>query len=221
MTEFQRPSAVEKFSGGLPLQATLTAISAISGAPLAALLPVLANTLAAQRQKQRVETTLQDIIAVLNAHDYQLKQLTDQQYKFIYEAILTLLHTTNVEKMKLLREVVHNSLFAPSFSDQEAIFLSRVIRDISVAEALFVLKNFSCEKICLIDKTEDLNIPPQTLPVNRNSTDGQAVAGLLSLGLVVAAEPMLDDLGSLRFSPMAAKLLVLLKTDKRPESFVA
>jgi hypothetical protein len=37
--------------------------------------------------------------------------------------------------------------------------------------------------------------------------------GLFSLGVLVAAEPTWDDTGLLRFSPIAAKLIVLLRQE--------
>lgn len=120
------PSGLERIAGSLPSEAALTAIAAAADTPLAALLPVLAKSLAAERQKRRVETTLQEMNHVLAQHETQLAHLTDQQYKFINEAVLALLHTTNERKMNFLRNVVHNSLAATELPDQDAVFLSRI-----------------------------------------------------------------------------------------------
>ena len=149
MPTMKPPSTLEKIAGSLPAEAALTAIAAAAGAPLAALLPVLGKSLAAERQKQRVETTLREMNDVLTQHQAQLAALTDQQYKFINEAVLALLHTTNERKMDFLRNVVYNSLSASELPDQEAVFLSRIVRDISAEEAQFLISNFSFERIWL------------------------------------------------------------------------
>ncbi|MEO8120528.1 MAG: hypothetical protein ABI606_14575 [Rhodoferax sp.] len=204
---------LEKTAGSLPVEAALTAIAAAAGTPLAALLPVLGNCLASGRQKQRVETTLREMNDVLLSHEAQLAALTDQQYKFINEAVLTLLHTTNESKMRFLRNVVHNSLSASELPDQEAVFLSRVIRDISADEAQFLIENFGYKRIWLNDSEPGEN-EQSTLAVKPNTPSGQVALGLLSLGLLTTAEPTWDDSGLLRFTPLVAKLIALLrKTD--------
>lgn len=204
------PSALEKIAGSLPAEAALTAIAAAAGTPLAALLPVLAKSLAAERQKQRVEATLQEMNQVMAQHEAQLALLTDQQYKFINEAVLALLHTTNESKMAFLRNVVHNSLSATALPDQEAVFLSRIVRDISAEEAQFLISNFSFERIWL-NESEPANNERPTLAVKPNTPSGQVVLGLLTLGLLTPAEPTWDDTGLLRFTPLVAKLIALLR----------
>src|SRR5690606_22566525 len=151
MTVIKSPTTLEKIVGSLPAEAALTAIAAAVGTPLSALLPVLGKTLAAERQKARVEATLREINDQLHRHEAELHRLTDQQYKFINEAVLALLYTTNERKMDLLRDVVRNSLLDSSLVDQEAVFLSRIIRDISAEEVRFLLKNFSFQRIWLSD----------------------------------------------------------------------
>lgn len=210
MTHFRPPSTLEQVAGSLPVEAALTVVAAAAGMPLAALLPVLAKSLAAERQKQRVESTLQTMNDVLALHEAQLAALTDQQYKFINEAVLALLHTTNQSKMDLLRNVVQNSLSAAELPDQEAVFLSRIVRDISAEEAQFLIANFSYERIWLNEGAPGES-ERTTLAVKPNTPSGQVVLGLLTLGLVGAAEPTYDDTGLLRFTPLAAKLIALLK----------
>ena len=210
MPSLKHPSTIEKIAGSLPTEAVLTAISAVAGTPLAALLPVLGNTLAAGRQKQRVEATLREMNSILAKHEVQLENLTDQQYKFINEAVLALLHTTNESKMNLLRDVVQNSLSASALPDQEAAFLSRIIRDISAEEAQFLIDNFSYERLWL-NESEPGESKQPTLAVKPATPQGQIVLGLLTLGLVTTAESTWDDMGLLRFTPMTAKLIALLR----------
>lgn len=210
MSAHRPPTTLEIVAGSLPVEAALTVIAAAAGTPLSALLPVLGKSLAAERQRERVEVTLREMNGILARHETELAHLTDQQYKFINEAVLALLHTTSESKMKLLRDVVQNSLSTFSLPDQEAVFLSRIIRDISAEEAQFLLANFSYQRIWLSElEPGDKKVP--TLAVKPASSEGQTVLGLLTLGLVASAEPTFDDLGLLKFTPMAAKLIVLLR----------
>jgi hypothetical protein len=201
---------MEKIAGNLAVEAALTAIAAAAGTPLAALLPVLGKSLASERQKLRVEATLREMNDLLLKHESNLAALTDQQYKFINEAVLALLHTTNESKMGFLRNAVHNGLSTPEMPDQEAVFLSRVIRDISADEAQFLIANFRYERIWF-NETEPAERDRPTLAVKPNTHDGQITLGLLTLGVLTTAEPTWDDSGLLRFTPMAAKLIALLK----------
>ena len=206
----KRSSKLEKAAGSLTVGAALAAVDAAAGTPLAALLPVLANTLAARRQKQRVEATLSEMNDAIAKHQVQLVVLTDQQYKFINEAVLALLHTTNESKMEFLRNVVHNGLSAMEMEDHEAVFLSRVIRDISAEEAQFLIESFGYERIWLNESELGESERP-TLAVKPDTPRGRIVLGLLTLGLVTTAEPTYDDSGLLRFTPFAAKLIALLR----------
>jgi hypothetical protein len=210
MSSIESASALEKAAGSLTVGAALAVVSAAAGTPLAALLPVLASTLASQRQKQRVEATLAGMNESIAKHQAQLAVLTDQQYKFINEAVLALLHTTNESKMEFLRNVVHNGLSTTGMEDHEAVFLSRVIRDISAEEAHFLIENFGYERIWLNDSEPGKSERP-TLAVLPDSQNGRLVLGLLTLGLVTTAEPTYDDSGLLRFSPFAVKVIALLR----------
>ena len=71
MSAIKPPSAAERVSGSLALEAVLTAVAAAAGTPLAALLPVLSKSLAAERHKLRVEATLRDLNDVLASHEAQ------------------------------------------------------------------------------------------------------------------------------------------------------
>ena len=209
MSSIKSLSALEKVAGSLPTEAALTAIAAAAGTPLTALLPVLGKSLAAERQKQRVEATLEEMNSILAQHSAQLNALTDQQYKFINEAVLALLHTTNESKMSLLRNVVQNSLSASTLPDQEAVFLSRIVRDISTEEAQFLIENFSHERIWFKESGLGESKQP-TLAVKPSTPQGQIVLGLLTLGLISTVEETWGDSGFLRFTTLAAKLIALL-----------
>ena len=144
MPSISTPTAVERASGHVATEAVFTLVGALSGSPLAALLPVLANSLASERQQKRVEDALIQIETTLNAHAEALRNLTDSQYKLINEAILALLQTTNAEKIEYLRRAVHNSLvIGGGILAQEAVVLARIVRDISADEADFWRRIFT------------------------------------------------------------------------------
>lgn len=200
----------ERAAGSLIAEVSLTIVAAAAGSPIAALLPVLGKTLAAERQRKRVEATLVEMDDLLSKHSQQLAVLSDSQYKFVNEAVLALLHTTSERKMALLKNAVQNGLIDSGLPSQDAVFLSRIVRDISHEEADFLSKNFAYQRIWL-NETPVANHGVPTLAVLPQSPDGQAVIGLMSLGLVTPAEPTWDDSGLLRFSPLVAKLLALLR----------
>lgn len=210
MTTIKPPTSFERITGSLPTNIGLTAIGAAAGTPLAALLPVLGQTLAAKRQQQRIEAALKEIDAILKRHEASLQSLSDEQYKFINEAIAALLSTTNVQKMTLLRNAVENGIGSTALPSHEATFLGRVVRDISAEEANFLFQKFAYERIWLSE------LPPaederQTLAIKPNTNEGEIVLGLISLGLVTTAEPTWDDSGLLRYTPFAAKVIALLR----------
>ena len=212
MTCGSRPTSVERIAGSFPAQATLTAVGALAGGPLAALLPVLATTLAAGRQKQRIEAALTYIEKTLEAHKAELAALTDEQYKFLNETVLTLLHTTDQRKIDLLKHAVRNGLTDANIPSHDAVFLSRILRDISAQEVDFLLRNFGTQRIWM-SETPMAEGREATLDIQPLSAEGQIVSGLITLGLVATAEPTWDDSGLLKYSPMVAKLLSVLRTD--------
>lgn len=203
------PTAFENVAGSRTAEGTLTAISALAGGPLAALLPVLAKSLAAERQKQRVEAALAEIDNVLNQHSEALNSLTDAQYKLINEAMLSLLHTTAEQKMMFLKRVVRNAISLASVDGQEAVVLSRIIRDISADEANFLCANFAFDRIqvAVADPQHEVKV----LNVKPGTPHALVVTGLVSLGILEAAEPTWDESGLLRYSTVTAKLIALLR----------
>src|SRR5690348_15695450 len=106
------PTALEKVPGNVVTQSALTAVAAMAAGPLAALLPVLAGCLAAERQRKRVEETLKEIDGILQAHAQAIRNLSDEQYKIVNEAILACLQTTHIEKLRYLRAAVSNAIEA-------------------------------------------------------------------------------------------------------------
>jgi flagellar hook-associated protein FlgK len=120
MSKSLRHSTIlESVTGNGATQAGLSAIAALSGGPLASLLPVLATTLASARQRKRVQDALTAIDQQLRAHESDLRNINDNQYKLINGTILALFHTTCDDKIEVLRNVVNNSMLdLPRFHGQ-------------------------------------------------------------------------------------------------------
>lgn len=201
------PTKLENIAGSVPSEAALTLVGVLSGNPLAALLPVLSNSLASGRQKKRVEAALADINSVLTIHANTLRNINDAQYKLINEVILTLLHTTSEEKLVYLRRAVRNSLEVSDMQAAEAAVLSRIIRDISAEEADFLISSFSHQRLQL-GNTSGTEEGVLVIPIG--GREELVVSGLISLGLLISAGPTIDDSGLLRFSNAVAKIIALL-----------
>lgn len=205
----EEPTKLEAISGSLVTEGVMTLVSVFSGTPLSALLPILTSSLASGRQEERVRQALAQIDSMLRDHQEELIRLSDAQYKLINEAILAVLQTTEEEKLDYLRRAVSNSLTMYDLEPQEATILGRIIRDISVQEADFLIQNFAY-KFVWVSNTED-SIDDSTLRVRQDSEVETTVTGLISLGLLAAAGGGWDDDGKLRFSSIVAKLIAILK----------
>ena len=215
MSSLTLATKIEKVTGHIGTESALTLVGALSGMPLAALLPVLAKSLASERQKQRIENAFVQIDATLRQHSAAIQDMTDAQYKLINETILALLHTTSAEKIEYLRRAVSNCLSLTEIMPQEAIVLSRIVRDISAEEADFLVINFAFERVQTMwpaVQHDDFRV----LCVDPSSTDALVVTGLVSLGLLALAEATFDGPGLLQFSPIVTKLLVLLEAPRAP-----
>jgi hypothetical protein len=206
-------SSVEALAGSLATESALTLIAAIAGGPIAPLLPVLANSLAANRQQERVKKALQEINAVLTTHEAAIRSLTDEQYKLINESVLAILTTTQSEKILLLRNAIKNALSLDDIAPQDAVMVSRVIRDISVEEASFLARAFSYQAIELSDATQGEVLDTSVLRVPTASADALSVSGFVSLGLLAPSEAPWNGIGSMRFTRIATKVLALLRAD--------
>ena len=212
MSDAADRTALERVSGSLVTESALTVLVAIAGGPLAPLLPVLTKSLAAERQRKRVEQALGDIGQVLRDHEAQIRDLSDEQYKVINESVLALFQTTHEDKLKYLRAAVKNAFQLRDIAPQESIALSRVVRDISADEVAYLMRTFQYAGIHLFAAPEDQKFTDNILRVNPKSQDALLVSGLLSLGLLVPAESTYGAPNVLRFSNVAAKLLALLKS---------
>jgi hypothetical protein len=210
-------TALEKITGNPLTESVLTVIGASSGMPVAALLPVLSNSLANTRHKQRIEAALIEVNEILTSHEDKIKNLTDGQYKLINETVLSFFNTTCTTKINYLKSVIKNTLVSNVVIAEDGVVLSRVIRDISADEIIFLLKNFSykcivlCERESVSDYGDYDNYFPQFLKLKPSSKEELTCSSLSSLGLL--ASNGLTAMGDInwRFTSLVAKLIVLLK----------
>lgn len=209
MSSLPEPTKLERAAGSLVTEGALTALGAMTSGPLGTLLPILAKSLAAERQKRRVEAALSEIDAILIEHEQALHTVSDAQFKLINETIITLLHTTAESKMVYLRRAVRNAISMTSVDDQEAAVLSRVLRDMSAEEAAFLFKNFSYERVQVASGEAEHEM--KVLTVKPRTPEALVLTGLVSLGILEAAEPTYDESGLLRYSSVTAKLIALLR----------
>jgi hypothetical protein len=200
---------LESIAGSLGTDIASTLVAAFAGTPVAALLPVLTKTLASSRHEARVEQAIADMSQTLEKHGEQLKSISDAQYKVINEMVLAVLQTTEEKKIAFLRNVLANSIEASNLTHQEADFVSRVVRDMSAREAVFLVENYRFDRFQLTNReVEERN--EKTMIVNPETDDGMIVTGLISLGLLIPSEATWDDTGLLRWSILAKPLIELL-----------
>lgn len=212
MIKQKPPSTLEMVSGNLITEATLTAIAAIAGGPLAALLPALSNSLAAERQRMRVEESLAAMNELLVSQAARVKAMSDEQYKVVNESVLAILQTTQEQKLKLLRNAVANALSEDIGDARAASIISRIIRDISADEAAFLVRAFEFDGVQPIATTPGQSFEDNILRIDPKSDDYLNLSGLLSLGVLTPAESAWDSIGIMRFTSVAAKVIALLRT---------
>ena len=217
MTALRPPSALERVAGnpgteaGLTLAATALATLSSAAPLLTPLVPVLAKAIAAGRQQKRVEAAILEMSAVLESHAGAIENLTDAQFKLINESVLSVLSCTQAGKLEYLKRVTRNVIQDTSLSDQEAIALSRVVRDISAEEVEMLLSSFMYERIRVGHQEATVEGDLKTLRLTVNTPQAFCVAGLLSLGVLSPGEDSWGGNGSLIFTGIAAKLIALLR----------
>ena len=204
------PTTLEKISGSVAAESSLAMLAAADGGIVSVALPILAKSLASERQKRRFELAISDIGKTLKLHEQAIRELSDAQYKLIGEVILALTQTTDDDKVEYLKAAVQNGLSATEIRPQEGVMLGRLLRDISADEASFLIRNFGFERVWFNESP--FNGDENVFAVKPSSRDGLVITGLITLGLLIPAESTWDDSGLFRYAPLVAKLLALLKT---------
>jgi hypothetical protein len=201
----RKASAVETIAGSMPVDIVMTTVAAIVGGPLAPLLPVLVKTLASERQRKRLELELAEVTNDLASMKDRLNTISDNQYKLVNETILAFFQTVDQEKINLLRNAICNIVEIENLNSHESYFLSRLMRDISAQEVSFLRRNFVIEKLCLVARPVQVGETVHEIQID--TEDGRLASGLISLGVLAAIGGTIKDLGTFRFTPIAAKLL--------------
>lgn len=181
------------------------AVLGSSIAPLAAFVPFLVNCLAQGRHSTRLESTLNEVNEILAKHEVAIRDLSDAKYKFISEAISELFKTIDREKLLFLKIAIENSIMSEDITDKNTDYISRVIRDLSVSEAKFIIGNYKY-KYMFIDKSENTSEIYYICP---NSDEEITFHGLLNIGLIYSPTPVWDTT-KYEFSPIVAKIICLL-----------
>jgi len=208
MPKLKKPSMLEKISGNLAIEGALVTIGAFAAFPLAPLLPVFSNSLANRRHKQRVENALYEINETLKNHKEKLKHLTDSQFKIINEVVLTILQTTEDEKIKYLKDAIKSNVESEKVAISYVTQVSRILRDISAYELRFLIEHSNCSRIVFDQDPMNAN----ELSIQKNSDQGAIVSGLISMGLIISATSAWDDIGRYVFSPIVSKVLDAIRT---------
>ena len=205
-------SMLETVAASLPTTVTANLVAVFGSAfcPFAALLPCLTDSLASQRQSQRVDETLRAVERDVAALRVDLRNITDDQYKLTGECIVAALSTIDQQKLAFLRTAAVNALANPDLSLGFSDALARLIRDISAAEATFVLENFKYQGVS-IDK--ELPTLAGHLMVRTDSIEEIIVGGLIRVGLLYARGTSWDS-QMYEWSPLTAKLIALIKNPK-------
>lgn len=203
----EKATELEKVAGSLTVSTAATITAALAGGPIAALLPILTATLANQRHKVRVEKALSQIEKDLSEHSNTLQNLSDAQYKFINESIITILHSPDDLKINFLKKGIQQASARDRIDLHQAGLLSRILRDITVEEITFLIE---CKGNKVIfheePKTDCLNI-------KKLSIDEEKARGLISLGLLTRETEGVswDGKDVFVFTKISEKLIELVK----------
>ena len=200
------PSKIESISGSLPASAGTTALAALFGGPVAALLPVLISTLANGRHKARVEAAIIEIESHLSKIKNFEESLTDAQYKLINEIVISIINTPDDKKVSYLKTAIYETPLQEALSMHDSTVISRVLNGISIGELIFLLECHGKNIIFGSGKNEGC------YNVDKFSADGEKAIGLVSLGLLSrsAADGTASDIGAYHFTTLADKLVKLI-----------
>jgi len=203
-------SNLEKVTGNLATKTAGIAVGVLGATvtPLAAFVPFLLETLASGRQSKRLESAFKKIETILKKHEKLINELTDDQYKVINEGVSSALYTINEDKLNYLVTVIANTTTQPNTCSGISDHLSRVIRDISADEIMFLLNNISFVGVAVTDDTVKND---GLLQISPGSNDELLLTGLMHLGLVYAKDSTWD-FQVYKWSPIVNKLVSLLKT---------
>ena len=201
-------SKLEKITGSLAAGVTGTTVAALGSSitPLAAFVPFLLQSLATKRQSERIDNALKEINAILESHGDAIRDLSDPKYKLVGESISAVFQTVDKVKIDFLKNAIDRAITSPEITDKNVDYLSRIIRDISVSEAKFLIDNFKYEKVFFGEGAGS----DKTLAIRHGSEDEIIASGLINMGLLYSKVPTFDSV-KFEFSPIVVKLIALIK----------
>lgn len=202
---------LERVSGNLGTTIGATLIASSGGTYLAPLLPTLFGALANGRYKKRVQAALEEIEDRLSKQEEIVKNISDNQFKLVSEIASTIFRTTNNDKINFLKEAAVNGISEDAVEDHEVSMISRVLRDISVMELLFLKRISGYKEIIIATENGGVsNKNDASLWIVAESTDAELLSGLVNLGIVVGTASGYGGTLNYRFHPLAAKIVDLV-----------
>jgi hypothetical protein len=205
----EEESKLEKFSGNLATNVGATAIGLLGATitPLAAFIPMLVPTLASRRHSERLKRAIEDIEKILNEHQDKLRNISDDQYKIINESIAAAFYTIDERKLEYLKSVIKNATVNADVCDGYSDAISRVIRDISAEEVLFLFANSNYEGVTV---TKQTTTNERLLVLKPGSESELVLSGLINLGLFYTKDTGWDS-AIYSWSPIVGRILDLLR----------
>lgn len=211
----EEKTELEKVTSNMTVNAAANLIGAYGSLinPLAALIPFLLQSLAGGRQMKRLEMMFADLDALSKEQGEKIKNLTDDQYKFVGEAIASAYSTINEEKLRMLQNAIKNSIDEPEITFSASEILARLIRDISPQEAKFVINNFHHKRIIVRKDAPSREAQSkESLFIIRTGTEEETIlTGLIHLGILYSNDSIYGGGVEYDWSPIADRLIQLLK----------
>jgi hypothetical protein len=179
------PSFLEKASSNIGMSLGATLVAASASTYLAPFFPVLMGAFANGRYQKRVQKALNEINERLNENEEAVRNISDNQFKLLGEIISTTIHTTNEDKIELLKNAVINSISFTDIEEHEASLLSRALRDVTVREYRFLNDNIQYKEISVFNPPlDDHQLRDKQVVYLPTSDESQLLSGLVNLGLI-------------------------------------
>lgn len=206
-----RKTELEELAGGLPARSAAAVLAATSGGAAVLLAPLL-QTLAGKRQAARLRAHFEKLEGELKALGDKVEELTDGQFKLVAEIADASRLTVDEEKLELLRIAVRNALRNPAIVSADVEALARLVRDLSVAEIVFMVENFGYSSLRIEKEKPDDEVRASELVIRPGTSMETAASGLIGQGLLYTKGASWDS-QLYEWSPLVAKLIALLTRD--------
>ena len=132
--------------------------------------------------------------------------MSDNQFQFIADTVNTILHTTNDNKIELLKKAICRSFEAEGIQTEEVARLSRLLRDITVDEAKLLVDCIHYRTIFIDFEKKD----GENYTIKKGTSEYEVFSGLVTLGLVHFSSRH-TDVDAYYFSDLAHKLIDILR----------